>query len=171
MLKKPLLFYSLFCDHSKGVLSYINRKGLKESFLLINVDKYNYNVPSFIVRVPCIYTGTQVIINDDVGLFIDTEAEKLGKDAPINAYYDKEMGNSMSDSFSYIDSEASDIERNFANVENSCSIFGNNVPKEDDFVVNNKISEIESFKSDREKDIANILSSTNNDGIGKAVVR
>lgn len=171
MSKKPLLFYSLYCDHSKGVLSYINRKGLKSSFLLVSVDKHSHSIPSFIVKVPCIYTGDKVLSDDDVAAFIDVEANKNGQDVPVNAYYDKEMGNSISDSFSYIDSESIDVERSFANVGNTCAILGDAVPKEDDFTMGSKTSEMDSFKSEREKDLANIFSSIKHDVADRPIVR
>ena len=168
MLKKPLLFYSLYCDHSKSILSYIARKGIKSAFLLINVDRHQAQVPAFIQSVPSLFTGDSVLVDDDLSRFIDAESEKLGANSTIDAYYDKEMGSFMSDSYSYINdaSGPARVERNFSLVDNDCKII---TPKEDDFMIGGQRSEIDSFKTERERDIAKILSTQNADHSGRIV--
>lgn len=156
MLKKPLLFYSLYCEHSNALLSFLTRKGMKEAFMLVNVDKHHARVPPFVTIVPTLFTGKDVLVEDQLNAFIEQEAEKHGPSVPVDAYYDQEMGNGISDSYSYLGdaTEQQRVERAFALVSNDCAIA---TPKEDDFGKGARSSEIDNYKSERDKDIESIF--------------
>jgi hypothetical protein len=155
MAKKPLLFYSLYCEHSKAVLSYIARKGIKDIFLLVNVDRHHNKVPSFINSVPCVFNGQAVLKDDDLNSYIDAEAEKHGSQVEIDAYYQPEMGSSMSDSYAYLETDPGvRVERSFTSLDSDFKI---ETPKEDDYGKGMKASEIDKYKMDREKELSQIL--------------
>lgn len=168
MLKKPLLFYSLYCEHSKALLSFLTRRGMKEAFMLVNVDKHHARMPPFVTSVPTLFTGNDVIVEDKLDAFIENQAEKQGSTLPVDAYYDQEMGNGISDSYSYLgdSTDQQRVERAYSLVSNDCSI---TTPKEDDFGKGTRSSEIDNYRSERDKDIDAIFKTSS--PAGRPVVR
>ena len=63
--RKDILFYSSFCEYCTNILTLINKKGIKNAFMLVCVDNKRYNLPSFVDRVPIIYTVKEELIYDD----------------------------------------------------------------------------------------------------------
>jgi hypothetical protein len=63
--KKDLLFYSTFCEHCNNLISTLVKKNVRDSFILVCVDKRELKIPQFIDRVPTILTSKKEIYTDD----------------------------------------------------------------------------------------------------------
>jgi len=66
MDKKDLVFYSNYCEHSKNLINLLIKKNLRDSFILICIDKQGIQIPSFIDRVPSILTVKRELYTGDV---------------------------------------------------------------------------------------------------------
>lgn len=71
--KKDLLFYSDFCNHSRNIINLVNKYNLKNSFMLISLEKYGSNIPKIVSSVPTIITVNKNVLTDDqVEKYIDS---------------------------------------------------------------------------------------------------
>jgi len=146
---RALLFFSLYCEHSKALLAFIARKGMNKLFMFIDVNKHR-PIPQFVDRVPfLILPDKSTLANDMLFTYVENVAQSLTKEN-INAYFDNEMGNGMSDSYSYIDESVGGIvERSFSMISNNFAI---STPKEDEFR-NSNSTEMDKLKMERELDV------------------
>lgn len=93
-MRKHLLFYSQFCDHSAEALRALKASGMRETFTLVCVDHRMTQIPPFVDRVPMVLTSDRnVLADDDVFLFLRGSMHD-----PVAA----EIMGSFSDSFSMI---------------------------------------------------------------------
>jgi len=151
--QRALLFFSLYCEHSKGLLSYIARKGMNKMFMFVNVDKHR-PIPPFIDRVPfIILPDKSTLSGENLFGYVEKVAQSVNNEN-INAYFDNEMGSSMSDSYSYLDDSASGVvERSFSMITNNFAI---PTPKEDEFRSSNS-TEMDKLKLERELDVKQLF--------------
>lgn len=160
--KKPLVFYSHFCEYSKTVLNVLVKKGIREEVMLVNVDKYSHMIPPMVTKVPTILAPDGSVYEDDhLMQYIETLASKL-RPVDITPFFSKEMAGGLSDGYSYLDdfnTMSDGVERNFSLVSSYQSI---QTPKEEDYSSRN--SDIDKFISERETDIKRIISSGGNGG-------
>lgn len=63
--KKDLLFYSNFCEHCNNLVNMMIKKNVRDSFILVCVDKRDLKIPGFVDRVPTILTAKKEIYTDD----------------------------------------------------------------------------------------------------------
>lgn len=66
MDNKDLVFYSNYCEHSKNLINLLIKKNLRDSFILICIDKQGLQIPSFIDRVPSILTIKRELYTGDM---------------------------------------------------------------------------------------------------------
>ena len=70
---KDVLFCSNFCEHSKEVLMIIQKRNIRNIFVVVFVDNTKVQVPSSIDRVPALMTKHgQIIFGDDIEKYIET---------------------------------------------------------------------------------------------------
>ena len=78
MNRKDLLFYSNFCEHCKNLIGFLVKKNLRDSFVLVCVDKKELRIPPFIDRVPSILTVKKELYTDDsVFRYIDSKVKNI----------------------------------------------------------------------------------------------
>lgn len=76
--KKDLLFYSNFCDYSTNLIHILNKKGIRDNFILICVDKKDIKIPSFIDCVPTILTPKKEKYTDEAILkYLELKTQKI----------------------------------------------------------------------------------------------
>ena len=161
--KRPVLFVSNYCAHCKQVLAMLSKKGLRSHFLIANVDKHSAQLPSFVQRVPTILTeNKEVLVDAGVFSYLDAMAQRYAA-VDIQPFYAGDMGNHVSDKYSYIEEGSqSGARRAFGLIgDESYTI---NTPKEEDFSGNKGSSSMDALMADRENDIKRIIESGAPDG-------
>lgn len=74
--RKDLFFYSNYCEYCKNLLGTLIKKGIRDQFLLINVDKKELTIPPFIDRVPSILTAKKELFTDDAVIrYIESKSQ------------------------------------------------------------------------------------------------
>ena len=63
--RKDILFFSNFCEYCNDILNLLIKKNIKQDFMMVCVDNNKYNIPSFVDRVPILYTKNDEIISDE----------------------------------------------------------------------------------------------------------
>jgi len=120
-------------------------------FLFVNVDKHK-PIPPNVDRVPYLMLPDKTsFVNDELFAYIEKLSQSLNNEN-VNAYFDNEMGNGISDSFSYIDDnqESSKVERSFSMINTDFMI---PTPKEDEFRTSKTSSEMDKLKIERENEL------------------
>ena len=102
--KKHILFYSNFCQFSNDVCQKIEKYGIKNEFLLINISQKKYKIPSVITLVPTI------LLNDKKTLVQDEDIDKLLIDLNKNGNGNNQIDaftqfNGISNVYSFLDDE------------------------------------------------------------------
>ncbi len=113
--KRNIFFYSNNCKFSKEFNELLGKTKISNTFLKICVDIRGIRLPVFVKRVPTI------VVYDSNGhqhIFSGKEAfewlcQLLDEPINISAYQSDEMGSTLSDNYSYIDS-GKESEHNFA---------------------------------------------------------
>lgn len=101
--KKHILFYSNYCQFSNDVCKKIEKYGIKDKFLLINISQKKYKIPQIITSVPTILLNDKrTIIQDDN---IDNLLNDLNKNnnSEVNAFTEL---NGISNVYSFLDDES-----------------------------------------------------------------
>jgi hypothetical protein len=97
---KHLLFYSNYCSFSNEVHDKIKKHNLKDKFLLINISKHKFKIPSNIKSVPTL------LLNDKKTLYVDKELhdyiDKLAEDSNKDVDPFSPFGG-ISNKFSFVD--------------------------------------------------------------------
>lgn len=65
MAQKDIIFYSNYCDFCKEVLTVLVKNNLNEQFMNVCVDNKNLKLPSFVDRVPLVYTTNKKLVADE----------------------------------------------------------------------------------------------------------
>ncbi len=101
--KKHFLFYSNYCQFSNDVYRKIEKYGIKENFIFINISQKKYKIPTIITSVPTI------LLNDRKTLIQDEEIDNILNEInntdnkEVNAF--AELGG-ISNSFSFLDEDS-----------------------------------------------------------------
>lgn len=78
--KRDILFYSNFCEYCKNLLSLLIKKGVRESFVLVCVDRKELRIPKFIDRVPSILTSNKDLFTDDAIIrYIESKVQSVSQ--------------------------------------------------------------------------------------------
>ena len=179
-----ILYYSNFCSPSKKLIYDLGRSKIKEDIHFICIDnrekgeKNSTNIvlpngqkmllPPTVIKVPAmllLYQGNRVLFGKDIYTFlkpkmtnINNKATKMNQE-PL-AFSTYEMGNTLSDNYSYLDLTATELSakgtgglrilHNYVTLDNSCSI---ETPPEN--YIPDKIGEIDigKIREERHKDI------------------
>ena len=136
MSSNSFLFFSEHCDHSKKLLNTLTENNLINNYELCCIDLDDIKIPDFVTSVPTIYISNQKRLLVDEALFhyinieinrnnnqssntqqMETQPPQINPNQitqpqteqsnDISGFFNKEMGNSMSDSYSFINSEES----------------------------------------------------------------
>jgi len=151
---KHLLFYSNFCSFSNEIVDKITKHSLSEKFLLINISKIRFKIPTNITTVPTVLLNDKRTIYTDNELedFLDKLAEKNNKD--IDAFT---PFNSISSNYSFVDSfeEQNDsLTKNFGLIHGEQNI---STPTENAERSKEKlVDKMSSIEQNRNMDIQNI---------------
>jgi hypothetical protein len=87
---RDVLFHSAFAEYSVFVLDQVVRRGLRESILLINVDRQRFRLPQAVTSVPTLVTADKRVLVDEAimqyldGLRGDVAAPASCSSAPID---------------------------------------------------------------------------------------
>jgi len=151
---KHLLFYSNFCSFSNEIVDKITKHSLNEKFLLINISKVRFKIPTNITTVPTVLLNDKRTIYTDKDLedFLEKLAEKNNKD--IDAFT---PFNSISSNYSFVDSfeEQNDsLTKNFGLIHGEQNI---STPTENAERSKEKlVDKMSSIEQNRNMDIQNI---------------
>lgn len=103
-IPKDILFYSNFCEYSKEILGIIAKKTIRNDFVLVCVDNRASNLPSFVDRVPLIFTvNTEVIIDEGIKKYFDTKYPSGNAELEPFSIMSASGKSNYSDAFSYIE--------------------------------------------------------------------
>jgi hypothetical protein len=117
---KHVLFYSNFCQFSNDIYKLIEKYNLKNNFILINISKKKYKIPSNINSVPTI------LLNDKKTLIQDYNIEKFLED--LSKETNKKVDpftniNGISNVYSFLDDNSNkDTTLNFGLIDNEFHI-------------------------------------------------
>ena len=159
-MQKDILFYSGLCDFSKEVINAVNKYQLKEKFMLVSVDNRNLNLPSFVDRVPMVYTvSKKVFADENLMNYIQSKVEA----STLQPYslVGQNTG-AFSENFSFLESGdgfSEDCARNYNYLGVEQKIYA---PEESDDMKNDKSKQLESYMANRANDIQKIFGNTNN---------
>jgi hypothetical protein len=150
---KQIFFYSQKCDYCKEAYELLEKIGLN-NFILICIEKEN-KIPPFIDRVPTLMlppqtenTKPQILFESDLFTFL---YNKLN----IPPFMKNEMGDSISDNYSYINGDV-ELDHNFSFLNKNDETMITN-PEEKS---NNSIS-FDKLLESRTKDLDDILRTQN----------
>lgn len=101
-----MLFFSNYCSYCKDLLSEIVKKGIRQKFILICVEKHQ--VPPFVDRVPFIMTmDKNIVLEENITIFVDMliNEEMKNNDEGIVAYASYSKGQLGNDYCSVVDND------------------------------------------------------------------
>lgn len=102
--QKHALFYSNYCKYSKELIDTITKRNVKHLFVFVCVDDNRYTLPKVVDRVPMIITMNKAVVSDESLLkFVNTLTQAT--EESISPFTIQNMGNTYSDSFSFISDE------------------------------------------------------------------
>ena len=135
-----IFFFSENCQHCIEAYELIKKIGVSY-FLFVNVDKDVEKIPQFIDRVPCILTKDNKCIVEE-GLFT-----YLNEQLNIEPYMINEMGNTLSDKYSYMDDSGVTMNHVYQFLDKDSEII---TPTEED---SKKIINYEQIIKERDQDL------------------
>ena len=116
--KSNILFYSPDCEYSRQVIQLIDVFRIRDQFVIININIDEYQLPTFVDRVPLIFiTGqNQLVVDDEIPSYLDTlkgvpsqqqqqqqATASSASSAPVDTMLSmSDMNRGISDSFSFI---------------------------------------------------------------------
>lgn len=154
-MQKDVLFYSHFCNFSKEVLSLMHKLNIKNSFLLVCVEKFSKNIPKNVTCVPTILTRTgQLVVEDDIQGYIQlvSSHQKTGSGSTDQSPQD--VFSNTAAGFSYLDDP---VEGNNGVDSGAYGIYGMDqridTPDEDAEISAEASINYERYKAQRDSDI------------------
>lgn len=135
-----IFFFSENCQHCAEAYKLIKKIGVAH-FLFVNVDQDSEKIPPFIDRVPCILTKDNKCIVEQ-GLFT-----YLNEQLNIEPYMINEMGQTLSDRYSYMDDSGTTMNHVYHFLDKDTQII---TPTEED---SKKIINYEEIIKERDQDL------------------
>jgi hypothetical protein len=161
-IPKDILFYSNFCEYSKEVLGIIAKKNIRNDFVLVCVDNRTSNLPSFVDRVPLIFSiTTEVIVDEGIQKYIDTKYSSNNGDLEPFSLFSASGKSNYSDAFSFIEEGGQeDFVKGYTYLNMNDGAIST-VQEESDSTKKSKIdsSILEKFMAERDNDLKNIKNS------------
>jgi hypothetical protein len=160
-LDKPILFYSTYCQHSREILSLLQKNNVLDSLLLINISSNKYKIPSFIKSVPTIYFNKQILSDSELENFLNNNI--INKtDSTIDAFFPSEMNSGIGYSYSYLGSDNDNIKNSLMYIDNMTDS-KINTPDENEFLnSSDKAINMNKLTEQREHDLQKILNTDKN---------
>lgn len=157
--KKDLLFYSQLCTHSVSVLETVKQHHLTQRIMLVSVNNKNFNLPSFVDRVPLLYRQTtkEVLVEHDLDDYI---ASLTQNEQQLDHFNDLQTSGKFTDSFSFIDSNSDHVmNSSYEFVDNRIGSQPPPPPVVNESRKGNKVndSDYELFLSRRDSDLKEIM--------------
>ena len=121
-MQKDLLFYSNLCEYSKDILVLLQKRNMREKFLLVCIDSTNIKIPPLINRVPAILTvSRRIIMDEEVEKYIDSVSPAVQEDVlPFSINSDLNM---HSEQYSILDDTLQDVRvKNYMSIEDNTNI-------------------------------------------------
>tara|TARA_Y100000389_G_scaffold199242_1_gene237254 strand:- start:1016 stop:1459 length:444 start_codon:yes stop_codon:yes gene_type:complete len=138
-----VFFYSEKCIYCKEVYEIIKKIGI-DKFLFKDVEKES-NLPEVIDRVPTLLTQDD---NKNIVIYVEDNLVKyLLELMNIEPFMANEMGNLISDKYSYMDNSGVKLDHSFQFLDKDYKI---NTPSESE---NNKIINYDKYVSERDNDL------------------
>lgn len=158
-MEKPILFYSNYCEHSKNIVTTILKYQLRGSFTIHCVDNNN-NLPKEVDRVPILMHDNKWLSDEGLFAYMDHIVEKISVNKNISPFMVSEMGNSMSDAYSYLEMEDGDggptMEHSFVHLKNGEHINDSKIYTPDEDAVVEKNMNYEDIISKRDNELNSI---------------
>lgn len=111
IMSKNTIYYSNKCQHSKELITIINKNGNRNNYSYICVD--NSPVPPFIKSVPTLLisenNNNKILVGEEIFTVIGTNSNKTSTqmDGNPEAWHSNEMGSAYSDMYSFIEDNSS----------------------------------------------------------------
>lgn len=103
MSKSNILFYSPDCQYSMQVLGLLDQYGIRDEFMIVNINNPQYKLPSFVDRVPMIFIKgkNEIVIDEHIPQYMSTLKQAPQQVEAIMSLSD--IGSGFSDNFSFIE--------------------------------------------------------------------
>jgi hypothetical protein len=162
---KDIFFYSDECDFCKEVLMVLVRMNLRNIFMMINVNNKKFELPSFVDRVPLVYTvNDQVYYGDALDEYISSLSSKSEEILPF-ALSGGAPGGEYSDAFSYLEDMNDPRHKSYTMVGMEQKIMSLDMSDESKSSESNKIrfdsSSYDKYIQERDNDIASFKKKLN----------
>jgi hypothetical protein len=162
---KDILFYSDECDFCKELLMVLVRKNLRSMFMIINVNNHKFQLPSFVDRVPLVYTmNDQVYYGDALDEYISSLSSKSEEILPF-ALSGGAPGGEYSDAFSYLEDMNDPRHKSYTMVGMEQKIMSFDMSDDSKSSETNKIkfdsSSYDKYIQERDNDIASLKKQMN----------
>lgn len=96
-MNKDSFFYSDSCDHCKVLINMIIKKGVRDMFLFVPVDKYKHMLPSCVTHVPTIITRQkEVLTGEYIDAYVNRNSGTTAATQDISPYAFQGAGYSSS---------------------------------------------------------------------------
>lgn len=159
-MSKPILFYSDFCEHSKALVTTILKYQLRNHFTIHCVDS-SHNLPKEIDRVPMLMHDNKLLSDEGLFNYIEQIVETTSVKKNIAPFMISEMGNSISDVYSYLeDDNATNIVHSFVHLKDGEHINNERIytPDDDSTVSCEKNTNYEDLLTRRENELNSFTS-------------
>lgn len=80
-MERPLVYVSATCEHSRNLLSLMERTGFADAYSFVNVDKAK-DLPSFVDRVPLLFDGASVVTDEELFNMFSDASSAVASDNP-----------------------------------------------------------------------------------------
>lgn len=161
-MSKPILFYSDFCEHSKALVTTILKYQLRNHFTIHCVDS-SHNLPKDIDRVPMLMHENKLLSDEGLFNYIEQIAETASVKKNIAPFMVSEMGNSISDTYSYLEDDgATNIVHSFVHLKDGEQVNNERIytPDDDSAVASdNKSTNYEDLLTRRENELSGFTAS------------
>ncbi len=183
--KKPILFYSNYCQYCSETLTKLKKLNAIDNFNILNISSGKFKIPSIVTSVPCIYINNRLLKDSDLENFIESNFNK--KDEDVDAFFPSEMNSGIGYSYSYIGSDINSTNDDNINIKNNLMYINDDTkiitPEDDSFSGNSgnngnngnndfeKIqaqnNKLQQLQQQRENDLNKILNSGSGQAMGE----
>lgn len=162
-MSKKTIYYSNKCQHSKELITIINKNGNRNNYSYVCVD--NSPVPPFIKSVPTLLisenNNNKILVGEEIFTTINNDNSSSQNGLNPEAWHGNEMGSSYSDMYSFIEDNSS-ISHSFSFLNGNPNHISHTQNGNNDINSNNehkdKLSQdMDSLMQQRERDMPNVI--------------
>lgn len=150
---KQIFFFSNHCKFCQEAYNLINKIG-KDNFVFVCIDTEK-NIPPFIDRVPVLMLPPKTQNTKPEILYEKELFQYLYEKSNVSPFMKHEIGNSISDSYSYINNDG-ELDHSFSYLDKNSDIMITNEEKTSD-----KSIDYDRLLQERSKDLDDILKTQN----------